>query len=156
MSNSLPSYGVQPTRLKAKILEWITMPSSRGSSWPSDRTCISYLSYIGRWVLYHQHHLGSPLSALPACYVALLLFMVERGKVLVAQSCSTLCNPMDCSLPGSAVHGILQARILEWVVVPFSRGSSQSRDQTQVSCFAGRFFTVWDTREASGNRESDS
>ena len=51
---------------------------------------------------------------------------------------STLCDPMDCSLPGSSVHGILQARILEWVAIPFSRGSSQSRDQTQVSCIAGR------------------
>ena len=52
------------------------------------------------------------------------------------------------SLPGSSVHGILQARILEWVAVPFSRGSSQPRDQTQVSCIASGFFTVWATREA--------
>ena len=49
-------------------------------------------------------------------------------KVLVNQSCLTLCNLMDCSLPGSSVHGILQARILEWVAIPFSRGSSQLRD----------------------------
>ena len=55
---------------------------------------------------------------------------------------------MDCSLPGSSVHEILQARILEWVTVPFSRGSFQARDQTQVSHIAGRFFTVWATREA--------
>ena len=61
---------------------------------------------------------------------------------LVAQLCLTLYNPMDRSLPGSCVHGILQARILEWVALPFSRGSSQPRDQTQVSHFAGRFFTV--------------
>ena len=61
-------------------------------------------------------------------------------EVLVRQSCPTLCNPMDCSPLGSSVHGILQARILEWVVIPFSMGSSQSRDQTQVSCIAGRFF----------------
>ena len=58
----------------------------------------------------------------------------------VAQSCSTLCNPMDCSLPGSSVCGILQARILEWVAIPFSRASSQPRDQTQLSCIAGGFF----------------
>ena len=51
--------------------------------------------------------------------------------VLVAQSCPTLCNSMDCSLPGSSVHGILQARILEWVAVPFSRGSSETRYQTR-------------------------
>ena len=62
-------------------------------------------------------------------------------KVKVAQLCPTLCDPMDCSLPGSSVHGIPQARLLEWVAVPFSRGSSQPRDQTQVSCIAGGFFT---------------
>ena len=55
---------------------------------------------------------------------------------------------MDCSLPGSSVHGILQARILEWVAIPFSRGSFQPRDQTQVSCIAARFFTIWATKEA--------
>ena len=55
---------------------------------------------------------------------------------------------MDCSPPGSFVHGILQARILEQVAIPFSKGSSQPRDQTQVSCIAGGFFTTWATREA--------
>ena len=69
-------------------------------------------------------------------------------KVLVAQSCPTRCDPMDYSPPGSSVHGILQARILEWVAMPSSRGSSQARDWTQVSCIPGRFFTVWATREA--------
>ena len=53
---------------------------------------------------------------------------------------------MDCSPPGSSVLGILQVRILEWVAIPFSRGSSPPRDQTQVSCIAGRFFTVWASR----------
>ena len=56
--------------------------------------------------------------------------------------------PLDCSLPGSSVHGILQARILEWIAIPFSRGSSQPRDQTCVSHIEGRFFTIWATREA--------
>ena len=55
---------------------------------------------------------------------------------------------MDCSLPSSSVHGILQAGILEWVAIPFARGSSQARDWTHVSCIAGRFFTDWATREA--------
>ena len=63
--------------------------------------------------------------------------------VLVAQLCLTLCDPMDCSPPGSSVHGILQARILEWIAISFSRGSSQLRDQTQVSCIGSRFFTIW-------------
>ena len=67
---------------------------------------------------------------------------------LVTQSCLTLCNPMDCSLPVSSVHGILQARILEGVTIIFSRGSSWPRDRTQVSCIAGRFFAVWATKEA--------
>ena len=61
---------------------------------------------------------------------------------------SNSCDPMDCNLPGSSVHGVLQARILEWVAIPFSRGSSQPRDQTWVSCIAGRSFTIWATREA--------
>ena len=72
-------------------------------------------------------------------------------KVLVAQSYTTLCYPMDYSPPGSSLHGILQARILEWVAIPFSRGSSQTRDQIQVSCVRGRFFTCCATREAQYN-----
>ena len=60
----------------------------------------------------------------------------------VTQLCPTLCDPMDC-----IVHGILQARILEWVAFPFSKGSSQPRDRTQVSRITGRFFTSWATRE---------
>ena len=64
------------------------------------------------------------------------------------QLCLTLCDPMDCSLSGSSVHGILQATILEWITIPFYRGSSWPRDWTQVFCIAGRFFTVWATRKA--------
>ena len=64
--------------------------------------------------------------------------MWKKVKVLVAQSCLTLCNPMDCSPPGTSVHGVLQARILEWVAVPFSRWSSQSRDQTWLFCIGRR------------------
>ena len=64
----------------------------------------------------------------------------------VAQSCPTLCDPMDCSPPGFSVHGILQARILEWVASSFSRGSSRPRDQTQVSHIAGRCFNLWATK----------
>ena len=67
--------------------------------------------------------------------------------VLVTQPCLTLCNPMDCSLPGFSVHRILQARILNWVAIPFRR-SSWPRDWTWVSCIAGRFFIIWATREA--------
>ena len=73
------------------------------------------------------------------------LIFASKVKVLVTQSCLTFCDPMDCSLPGSSIQGILQARILEWVAVPSSRGSSPPRDQTYVSCgscIAGRFFTT--------------
>ena len=63
-------------------------------------------------------------------------------KELVIQSCPMLCNPMDYSLPGSSVHGILQTRILEWVAISFFRESFQPRDQTQVSGIAGTFFTI--------------
>ena len=65
-----------------------------------------------------------------------------------AQSCTTPCNPLDCSPPGSSIHGILQARLLEWVAMPSSRGSSQARDRTRVSCIAGGFFTRWAIRDA--------
>ena len=65
-----------------------------------------------------------------------------EGLVKVSQLCPTLCDHMDC-----IVHGILQVRILEWVAFPFSRGSSQPRDWTQVSCIAGRFFINWGIRE---------
>ena len=71
-------------------------------------------------------------------------WIIDRlKKVKVTQSCLTLWDPMDYT-----VHGILRARILEWVACPFSRGSSQHRDWAQVSCVAGRFFTNWAIREA--------
>ena len=71
----------------------------------------------------------------------------DKGRE-VTQSCLTLCDPMGCSLPGSSVHGIFQARVLEWVAISFSRGSSRPRDRTRVSHIAGRCFTIWTTREA--------
>ena len=70
---------------------------------------------------------------------------LKKKKKKVVESCPSLCNWMDCSLPGSSVHGIAQTRILEWVAVSFSRESSWSQDQTQVSWIAGRFFTIWAT-----------
>ena len=80
---------------------------------------------------------------------------VEEGKLKlyaieseVARLCPTLCDPMDCSLSASSIHWIFQARVLEWIAIYFSRGSSQPRYQTQVSRIAGRRFTFWATREA--------
>ena len=74
--------------------------------------------------------------------IALTRLKKVKVRVLVAQSCPALCDLMDFSLPGSSVHEILQARILEWVAISYSRGSSQPRDRTQVSHIAGRLFTV--------------
>ena len=62
--------------------------------------------------------------------------------MFITQSYLTLWDPMNCSQPGSSVHGIFQARIVEWVAIPFYRGSSPLRDQTQVFCIAGRFLTI--------------
>ena len=67
----------------------------------------------------------------------------KKKLLLVAQSCPTFCDPMDCSPPSFSVHGILQARMLEWVASPFSRGSSWPRDRIQVSHIVGGFFTIW-------------
>ena len=67
---------------------------------------------------------------------------------MCAQLSLTLCNPMDCSPPGFSLHGILQARILEWVAISFSRVSSWPRDQTHVSCIEGEFFTIWASRDS--------
>ena len=87
-----------------------------------------------------------------SCYSKYFCALGAKNKqcVKVAQSCLTLCDPMDYT-----VHGILQARILQWVAVS-SRGSSQTRDWTQVSCTAGRFFTSWATREAPKDRQGVS
>ena len=77
----------------------------------------------------------------------LFFFNIKMGvKVLVTHLCPTLCDTMDCthcSQPGFSVPGILQARILEWVAISFSRGSSWPRDRSWVSCITGRYLTVW-------------
>ena len=84
-----------------------------------------------------------PLSLADIIYLNTLLFSFLPVKVKLAQSCPTLCDSRNYT-----VHGILQARILEWVAFPFSRGSSQPRDRSQVSRIAGGFFTSWATRKA--------
>ena len=77
-----------------------------------------------------------------------LEYALYTVKYKVSQPCPALCSPMDCSLPGFSVHGILQARILEWVDVSFSRGFSHPREQTQISHIVGSFFTVWATNKS--------
>ena len=93
--------------------------------------------------MYHSFFIHSFVDGFLGWFHVLAIAKWSEEEVKVAQLCPTLRNPMDYT-----VHVILQARILEWVAFPFSRGSSQPRDQTQVSCIAGRFFTRWDMREA--------
>ena len=86
--------------------------------------------------------------------IMLYNFGIGRKESEVAQLCLTLCNPMGHRLPGSSIHGSFQARVLEWVAISFSMGSSWPRDGTQVSRIVGRRFTVWATREVLGLEES--
>ena len=148
------------TSLHNDTMRWILLssllylsmrkPRLRAETWPE-----SHSSWVHFWDV-----LSGLSSFLKCCLLRPLLNIFSPSsllwnllenlvKVLVAQSCLTLCNPMDCSLLGSSVHGIVQARILEWVVIPFSRGSSRPRDRTRVSCIVGKFFTVWATQNCT-------
>ena len=97
--------------LQARILEWVSMLSSRGSSWPRDWTCVSYVSCTGTWVLYHVWFAGKSL-----------------------QSCPTLCDSIEGSPPCFPVPGILQARILEWVAISFSKAWKGKVKVKLLSC----------------------
>ena len=84
-----------------------------------------------------------PIFVVSVCQISYFLREAKSlYSVCVSQLYLTLCDPMDCSPPGSSLHGIFWARILEWIAISFSRRSSQPRDQTQVSCIAGRLFTI--------------
>ena len=93
-----------------------------------------------------NYHWVSSFTIISDVTEARRVLMVKWSEV--TKSCPTLCDPMDSNLPGSAVHGIFQARILEWAAISVSRGSSQPRDRTRVSCIADRHFTVWATKQA--------
>ena len=119
----------------------------------SDSTCdlVHNFQHHPAWFLFVQVgnvFLEVPLQVFQSWGPGHSSYWKWKVKVLVSQSCLTLCNPVNCSPPDSSVHAILWAKMLKWVVIPFSRGSSWPRDQTQVSCISGRFFTIWDTREA--------
>ena len=130
LMDSSPSGSSVHGILQARILEWVAMPSSKGSCWPKDWTRISYISCIGRQVLYHQHHLG-----IPYC-----LFESE------SESCSVMSDSLQphglyspWNSPGQNTR-VGSLSLLQGIFPP--------QDQTQVSCTAGRFFTSWATREA--------
>ena len=147
--------------LHTRILEWVAFPFSRGSSQPKNRTRVSCTA---GGFFYRELIKQTRPSSKHFTYLIVLIILrrkysyyslfteikdggSEKSTFLrfssVAQSCPTLCDPMDYT-----VHGILQARILEWVTFPFSRGSSQPKNRTQVSCIAGWFFSSWATSEA--------
>ena len=103
-------------------------------------------SYVGD-LLFGSSWLGFPST----CSITGYHTTSELPVCSVAQSCPILCNPMHCSPPGSSVRGISQARVLEWVAISFSRGSSCPRDRTHVSCVSyitGRFFTAEPPRKS--------
>ena len=108
---------------------WIGLPRPPPRDPPNPRTEPSLICLL-HW-LAGSLPLGPTWKALSLCVC-----------VLVTQLCSTLCDPMDYSPAGYSVHGILQARILEWVTIPFFKRSSRPRDLTWVSCIADRFFTA--------------
>ena len=130
--------------------EWLT-ESGRGAKashvalllWPKD-SILTWMDHSWNCAAVQD---SFTLILLP-CFLTSQNIRCVKGKVLVTQSCPTLCDPMDYSLTGSSVHRIFRARILEWVAIPFSSGSSRPRDQTWVSCIADRRFTIWATREA--------
>ena len=127
----------------------ITPVSASVLTWPP--LCVCSLPSLHSCKDTHLWWLLGPMQIVSLGYIYLQILNLVTfentsfldKKVKAAQSCSTLCGPMNCT-----VHGILQARILEWVAFPFSRRSSQSRDRSQVSHIAGGFFTNWAIREA--------
>ena len=124
--------------VQARILEWLSCPPPGDLPDPGIESVSPVIPALQADSLLLSHW-GNP-----NWLKSLLLQSVSESEV--GQSCPTLCDPIDCSLPSSSVHGIFQARVLKWVAISFSRGSSQPRDWTWVSCIAGRHCTVWATR----------
>ena len=120
----------------ASPTRWTRIWVNSGSWWWTGRPGV--LQFIGSQRVRHD-------------WVTELKYMwkLSESESEVAQLCLTLCDPMDCSLPVSCVHGIFLARILEWITISFSWRSSHPRDWTQIPCFVGRRFTFWATREVS-------
>ena len=109
-------------------------------------TISSELLLVKMWLnfkVFKSQYLNTNLTSSYFLISKTVYFLVFEGKKEseVAQSCPTVCDPMDCSPPGSSVHGIFQARVLEWVAISFSRGSSQPRYRTWIFHIAGRCFT---------------
>ena len=138
----------------AIILEWVAgIFFSRGSSWPRDQTHVSCIADkffttepLGKQFIspcFKEFSQTGHNYAASNQETALLAPTQAPCGGLVVKSCPTFCDPWDCRLPGSSIHRIFQARMLEWAAVSFSRGSSKPRDGTWVSCTVGRFCTNW-------------
>ena len=124
MDCSPPGFSVHEIS-QARFLESAAISFSRGSSWPRDQTCVSWLA--GRF--FTTEPPGKPCYIHCVCIYYVLYICI---CVLSHFSCVWLCDPMECSLPGFSVHGILQVRILKWVAIPSSMGSSWPKDQTHI------------------------
>ena len=150
----------QPTGGLLPAFFWISGPGedvfiqSRSARWPHFlrkglNLCMAFsCNHYSSSIRGPQLLLTASCVSLDTAGMQLFFFLREVNMLKVAQSCPTLCDPMDCSPLGSSVHGILQAKILEWVAIAFSRGSSCPRNRTGVSCIADEFFTSWATTEA--------
>ena len=156
MDCSLPRSSVHGI-FQARVVKWVAISFSRGSSQPKDRTWVSRM--IGRrfpiwatreditlWLISNYYLAYHFLISSFFSYYLYISWGREYTAAKSLQLCPTLCDPMDCSLPRSSVHGIFQARVLEWVTTSFSRGSSQPKDRTWVSRIVGRRFPIWATR----------
>ena len=135
--------------LQARILQWVAIPFSRESAQPRDRSQVSCIAggFFTILATGEIHNTVYTVCIAPLFAWSFSLKSSEVKSSEVAQSCLTLCDPVDCSPPGSSVHEIFQARILEWVAISFARGSSQPRDWTWVSLIAGRRFILWATKD---------
>ena len=131
MDCSLPGSSVHGIS-QARILECVAISFSRGSSQLMDQTHISYIPCIP--LTWNQEISQEELHTSCRRNLPISQDQISGGGGLVAESCPTLCNPMDCSLLGSSVHGISQARILECVAISYPRASSQPRDRTCIFC----------------------
>ena len=169
VSDSLQPHGLQSTKLlyppgatvhgisQARILEWVGISYSSSTEWinsnfAGEKLLKGLLNWITNVSNTYTHSVFCKKSS--PLWMTLIICLCEKNRVHsqkieseVAQSCPTLCDPMYCSLPGSSIHGIFQARILDCVAISFSRGSSWPRDQIRVSHTADRLFTIWAIRK---------
>ena len=141
-SNQYPS--LLPVLLESyNIYISFILSAQKLQNWLVRRFNLHWQNYTVDWhPVKKQMRELTTVGDIPVMQVTVLFAALQKTEWKATQSCLTFCNSVDCT------HGILQARILEWAAFPFSRGSSQPKDQIEVSWIAGRFFTSWTIREA--------